>query len=206
MSGRQNILAIQELANKYRVLLPLMDERMRRQWAAVEAEHYGWGGISAVAQATGLSMNTIRRGIGEVRRQAAQPEEPIAQQLRQKGGGRKRKTLSDPQLAEALAHLIEPATRGDPESPLRWLSKSTRHLAAELTVQGHPVSERTVGRLLHAAGYSLQSNQKRLFTITTCASLFYPQLIPISPTESNLDAKVTVTGPAARSVRRMLDQ
>ncbi|MFN8468670.1 MAG: ISAzo13 family transposase [Caldilineaceae bacterium] len=157
----QSKSAIQELSNKYRALLPLMDERMRRLWAAVEAQHYGWGGISAVAQATGLSMNTIRKAIGELEQQSAHPEEAVAQRLRRQGGGRKRKTTADPQLAAALAQLVEPATRGDPESPLRWLSKSTRHLASELTRQGHPVSERTVGRLLRAAGYSLQSNRKR---------------------------------------------
>ncbi|MFN8470483.1 MAG: ISAzo13 family transposase [Caldilineaceae bacterium] len=157
----QSIPAIEELTNKYRTLLPLMDERMRRQWAAVEAQHYGWGGIRAVAQATGLSVNTIRKGIVELEHRNANPEEAVTQRLRRKGGGRKCKTTSDPQLAAALAQLVEPATRGDPESPLRWLSKSTRHLATELTWQGHPVSERTVGRLLRAAGYSLQSNRKR---------------------------------------------
>lgn len=161
MAAMQSKPAIQELSNKYRALLPLMDERMRRLWAAVEAQHYGWGGISAVAQATGLSMNTIRKAIGELEHQSAHPEEPVAQRLRRQGGGRKRKTTDDPQLAAALAQLVEPATCGDPESPLRWLSKSTRHVASELTRQGHPVSERTVGRLLRAAGYSLQSNRKR---------------------------------------------
>lgn len=161
MADMQSIPAIEELTNKYRTLLPLMDERMRRQWAAVEAQHYGWGGIRAVAQATGLSVNTIRKGMVELEHRNANPEEAVTQRLRRKGGGRKSKTTSDPQLAAALAQLVEPATRGDPESPLRWLSKSTRHLASELTWQGHPVSERTVGRLLRAAGYSLQSNRKR---------------------------------------------
>ncbi len=161
MADMQSILAIQELADKYRTLLPLMDERMRRRWAAVEAQQYGWGGISAVAHATGLSMNTIRKGLAELEHQRAHPEEPVAQGMRRKGGGRKRKTSNDAQLADALAQLVEPATRGDPESSLRWVSKSTRHLAAELTAQGHPVSERTVGRLLRVAGYSLQSNRKR---------------------------------------------
>lgn len=123
MADMQSIPAIQELTDKYRTLSPLMDERMRRRWAAVEARHYGWGGISAVAQATGLSVNTIRKGIAELEHQTAHPEEPVAQRLRRKGGGRKRKTTDDPQLAETLAQLVEPATRGDPESPLRWLSK-----------------------------------------------------------------------------------
>jgi hypothetical protein len=91
MADMQNNSAIQELASKYRTLLPLMDERMRRHWAAVEAQHYGWGGIRVVAQAIGLSMNTIRKGIGEVRHQTANPEESVTQRLRRKGGGRKRR-------------------------------------------------------------------------------------------------------------------
>jgi len=161
MVGMQTIPAIQQIQTKYLALLPLMDERMRRQWAAVEAQNYGWGGISLVAEATGLSLNTIRKGIVEVARRTAHPEEPVTLRIRQKGGGRKRKTVTDPQLAQVLAQLVEPITRGDPESPLRWLSKSTRRLATELTAQGHPVRERTVGRLLRAAGYSLQSNRKR---------------------------------------------
>jgi transposase len=161
MAGMESILAIEQIRTKYLALLPLMDERMRRQWAAVEAQHHGWGGISRVAQATGLSVNTIRKGLAEVTHRTAQAEGPVALRIRRKGGGRKRKTVSDPKLAQALAQLVEPITRGDPESPLRWLSKSTRRLATELTAQGHPVSERTVGRLLRAAGYSLQSNRKR---------------------------------------------
>lgn len=161
MAGMESILAIEQIRTKYLALLPLMDERMRRQWAAVEAQNYGWGGISMVAQATGLSVNTIRKGLAEVTHRTAHAEGPVALRIRRKGGGRKRKTVSDPKLAQALAQLVEPITRGDPESPLRWLSKSTRRLATELTAQGHPVSERTVGRLLRAAGYSLQSNRKR---------------------------------------------
>ena len=161
MAGMQTILAVEQIHTKYLALLPLMDERMRRQWAAVEARNYGRGGINMVAQATGLSVNTIRKGLAEVTYRMTHPEEPVALRIRRKGGGRKRKTVSDPKLAQALAQLVEPITRGDPESPLRWLSKSTRRLATELTAQGHPVSERTVGRLLRAAGYSLQSNRKR---------------------------------------------
>ena len=161
MAGMQTIPAVQQIQAKYVALLPLMDERMRRHWAAVEAQNYGWGGISLVAEATGLSLNTIRKGIVEVARRTAHLEEPVTLRIRQKGGGRKRKTVTDPELAQVLAQLVEPLTRGDPESPLRWLSKSTRRLATELTALGHPVSERTVGRLLRAAGYSLQSNRKR---------------------------------------------
>lgn len=151
---------IHQIQTKYLALAPLMDERMRRQWAAVEAQSYGWGGIRAVAQATGLSPTTIGKGLCEVASRAAQAAESVTGRIRRPGGGRKRKTESDPLLPEALTHLVEPFTRGDPDSPLRWLSKSTRHLAHALTQQGHPVSERTVGRLLKAAGYSLQGNRK----------------------------------------------
>ena len=151
---------IHQIKTKYSALTGLMDERMRRQWAAVEALSYGWGGIRAVAQATGLSPTTIRKGLSEVTSRAVQPDAPVTGRIRRVGGGRKRKTEKDPTLREALSQLVEPFTRGDPESPLRWLSKSTRHLAQALTQQGHPVSERTVGRLLKAAGYSLQGNRK----------------------------------------------
>ncbi len=137
-----------------------MDERLRRQWAAAEAKAYGWGGIQAVSVATGLSMTTIRKGMDELSEREAQPERAFSERVRKAGGGRKRQTEVDPGLQAALERLIEPATRGDPQSPLRWTCKSTPQLAHELTKQGHPVSVSTVGRLLIAAGYSLQSNRK----------------------------------------------
>src|SRR3990172_7601827 len=152
--------AIQRMKSKFRALGPLLDERLRRQWAAAEAKAYGWGGIQAVSQATGLSPNTIRKGQGELAAQAKTPRAPLPTRLRRVGGGRKRKTVSDPELPAALEALVDPTTRGDPESPLRWTCKSTSTLARELTNQGHPVSARTVGRLLRAAGYSLQGNRK----------------------------------------------
>jgi hypothetical protein len=137
-----------------------MDERMRRQWAAVESRAYGWGGLRAVSRATGLSPNTIKRGLAELVARETGPDTEISTRIRRSGGGRKRATEADPQLAAALERLVDPATRGDPESPLRWTCKSTTQLARELTRQGHSVSARTVGRLLRAAGYSLQSNRK----------------------------------------------
>jgi hypothetical protein len=156
----QDALTIQRIEAKYRSLQPGMDERMRRHWAAAEATAYGWGGIQAVADATGLSPTTIRRGQAELTAQAAQPGRPIPARLRQPGGGRRRKTAEDPELVDALGRLVDPVTRGDPDSPLRWTCKSTRALARELTGQGHPVSDSTARRLLHAAGYSLQGNRK----------------------------------------------
>jgi hypothetical protein len=152
--------AIQRMKSKFRALGPLLDERLRRQWAAAEAKAYGWGGIRAVSQATGLSPNTIRKGQGELAARAKTPRAPLPTRLRRVGGGRKPKTVSDPELLAALEALVDPVTRGDPESPLRWTCKSTSTLARELTKQRHPVSARTVGRLLRAAGYSLQGNRK----------------------------------------------
>jgi hypothetical protein len=158
----QDVLTIQWIEAKYRALSALMDERMRRQWAASEASAYGWGGIQAVAQATGLSPTTIRKGQTELAARAAQPHLPVDARLRRPGAGPKRKTELDPELVHALESLVAPVTRGDPDSPLRWTCKSTRTLARELTDRGHPVSDSTVRRLLHAADYSLQGNRKTL--------------------------------------------
>jgi hypothetical protein len=134
-----------------------MNERLRRQWAAAEATALGWGGISAVVAATGLSHNTIDRGIRELARRL---QSVPADGIRRKGGGRKPITESDPSIGRALEDLVEPGSRGDPQSPLRWTCKSTRRLAEQLRRQGHRVGERTVARLLIDAGFSLQSNRK----------------------------------------------
>jgi hypothetical protein len=155
----QSTKDIERIRRKYRVLRPEMDERMRRQWAAAEARELGWGGITAVGLATGLSRTTITAGLAELdlppERRASE-----APRVRRPGGGRKPLTRTDPALLTALEALIEPVTRGDPQSPLRWTLKSTRTLAAELTRQRHRVSPRTVAGLLHQAGYSLQANRK----------------------------------------------
>jgi hypothetical protein len=156
----QDATAIKRMETVYRSLTPVMDERARRQWAAAEAKAYGWGGFRAVSSAIGMSVNTIRKGLGELSEREADPEAEVTWRLRKEGGGRKRQTELDPGLQAALEQLVEPATRGDPRSPLRWTCKSTTHLASELTKQEHPVSASTVGRLLIAAGYSLQSNRK----------------------------------------------
>ncbi len=156
----RNATAIKRLGAVYDSLMPVMDERMRRQWAAAEARAYGWGGIRAVSAASGMSTNTVRRGLQELADREAHPEATVSKRIRRAGGGRKWQTELDPGLASALERLIEPTTRGDPESPLRWTCKSTPQLARELTAQGHPVSASTVWRLLTAADYSLQSNRK----------------------------------------------
>jgi len=156
----QNKSAIEEISAKYEQLSPLMDERMCRQWAAAEAQAYGWGGQTAVIEATGLSVNTVRKGIAELKERKAHPEMAIGPSLRKAGGGRKRCTESDAQLKPALQRLVDPVTRGDPQSPLRWTCKSTEKLANELSRQGHAISSGTVGRLLKEDGYSLQGNRK----------------------------------------------
>jgi hypothetical protein len=158
----QNPASAEQIAMKYLSLAPMMDERMRRQWAASEARAYGWGGVRAVSGAIGMSPNTIRRGLAELQDRQAHPDVPVDLRVRRPGGGRKALSEKDPDLLDALEHLVDPVTRGDPESPLRWTCKSTTQLAAALTGQGHTLSARSVGRLLNAAGYSLQSNRKTL--------------------------------------------
>jgi len=156
----QDAGAVEQIGQKYGSLAPLMDERIRRQWAASEAHAYGWGGVSAVSGAIGMSPNTIRRGLAELLERQAHPEAPVDQRVRRPGGGRKSLALIDPELLASLELLVDPMTRGDPGSPLRWTCKSTTQLADALTKQGHALSPRTVGRLLNDAGYSLQSNRK----------------------------------------------
>ena len=148
------------IRQKFVALSPVMDERMRRQWAACEATGLGWGGVTAVAEATGLAWSTIKAGMRELEQRAEHPDEPVEDRIRHVGGGRKRLTQTDPQLLQALESLVDPVTRGHPESPLRWTCKSTTKLAEELTRQKHPVTDRTVATLLKQAGYSLQANRK----------------------------------------------
>jgi hypothetical protein len=151
---------IERIRDKFNGLRPVMDERMRRQWAAAEATSLGWGGTSAVSLATGLSRNTIAVGIEELRQRQLHPDTPCGPRLRQAGAGRKSVTETFPGIESALDRLVDPATRGHPESPLRWTCKSTRKLAEELGRQGFAVSDRTVARLLCEADYSLQANRK----------------------------------------------
>jgi hypothetical protein len=151
------------IAAKFISLRPLLDERARRVWAAVEARAMGRGGMSRVAEATGLSRVTIRAGLQELAlADTASGPQASPARLRRRGGGRKPLSMHDPHLLHALETLVDPVTRGDPMSLLRWTCKSAAQLAAALRAQGHPVSERTVNRLLHDLGYSLQSNRKTL--------------------------------------------
>jgi len=155
----QDTKSIARIRRKYHSLSVEMDERSRRQWAAAEARELGWGGVTAVARATGLSRTTITAGLRDLEL-SAERRVVEGQRVRRPGGGRKSLTETDPGLLAALEALIEPVTRGDPESPLRWTCKSTRRLADELTRKRHPVGVNTVAGLLRQAGYSLQANRK----------------------------------------------
>ena len=137
-------------------MLPFLDERGRRLFAANEAISLGRGGVTAVAAAIGLARSTINRGVAELK--AARNE--IGRSIRRCGAGRKRETARQPGLVAALEGLIEDAIRGDPEAPLRWVSRSQRNIAEALRRQGFQVSQKLVGRLLREQQYSCQANRK----------------------------------------------
>src|SRR6202163_3404252 len=145
----------EELGQKYDLLFPHLNERQQHLVAAVDAEQLGRGGIALVARVTGLSRPTLSRAIQSLHQRPLPVE-----RLRHRGGGRKGLTEQDPHLLAALEALIDPDTRGDPMSPLRWTCKSTRRLARLLTAQGHPVSHVKVAQMLHTLRYSLQGNAK----------------------------------------------
>lgn len=140
-----------------------MNERTRRLWAATEAGAIGWGGVTQVAKATGISRTTIHEGLDELKelgkgKSAGVPND--SERSRLSGGGRKPITDTQVGVKEALEKLVEPLTRGHPQSPLRWTCKSTRQLAQELSRQKYSIGDRKVAHLLHELGYSLQSNRK----------------------------------------------
>lgn len=145
------------LKRKFAALLPALNERGRRLAAAAEARALGYGGVAKVARASGVSVSTIWRGLKELKKPGRRLD---ASKVRRPGGGRKSHLETEPRLAADLDSLVEPATRGDPESPLRWTCKSLRVLANQLQAMGHAISYPTVGALLRQAGYSLQANQK----------------------------------------------
>jgi len=144
------------IRQKFQALSTHLNEHTRRLWAATEAGPLGYGGISLVARATGVSRRAIQAGLQELTAGEVLP----TGRLRRPGGGRKSAVYHQPDLPEQLERLVEPLTRGDPDSPLRWTCKSTRRLAQELTAQGYSVSSRVVRVLLHEMGYSLQGNRK----------------------------------------------
>ena len=149
------------IRNKYGMLSSVLDEKTRRLWAASEATSAGWGGVSIVSEATGLAHTTIRRGVRDLEDTSLSTDKIIgASRIRRAGAGRKSVIDTDPQICEALESLIEPVTRGDPESALKWTCKSTRRLSQELKHQGHSIGPTSVRALLHHLDYSLQANRK----------------------------------------------
>jgi transposase len=150
---------LDQLALRFQVLLPHLNERQRRLALAQEARLLGHGGVRAVARVAGVSETTVRSGVFELEAGG----DPLRDgRVRVPGGGRKPAEDQDPDLVPALLGLVEPDERGDPMSPLRWTTKSLRNLAEQLTQQGHRVSAPTVGRLLKEQGFSLQANAKTL--------------------------------------------
>jgi Rhodopirellula transposase DDE domain len=147
------------IGEKFIALEPILDEHSRRLWAGTEAKALGYGGQTLVAKATGLSRNTVHAGLRELEHRPAQ-RMGSATRVRRPGGGRKRLSDHDPLLVAHLDALVDPTSRGDPESPLRWTCKSTRQLATALQQQGHQVGRQTVAALLADLGYSLQANRK----------------------------------------------
>ena len=156
MTPRERSDLLAAVSQRFLLVDPYLTELSRRIWAAAEAATIGPHGKAIVAQATGISRTTLTKAQAEF--QAV--TDPPSPRQRQAGGGRKPLTETDPTLLADLDRLIDPSSRGDPESPLRWTCKSTYHLAAALQQQGHAVSQRTVYRLLLELGYSLQSNRK----------------------------------------------
>jgi hypothetical protein len=152
------------IREKFEALAPAMDERMMRLWVAAEALALGPGGAAIVTRATGIGRARIRSGMHDLKELSTHPpaERPTQQRIRRPGGGRKRLTETDPTILNDLESFVEPLTRGDPESPLRWTCKSTRKLAIELVQRGHQVGATKVGYLLWDLGYRLHANAKTL--------------------------------------------
>jgi hypothetical protein len=153
------VIDVAAIKLRYDALSPALDERSRRRFAAAEALAAGWGGIAAVSEATGIARSTIGYGLRELRGDA--PDSAFGG-VRRKGAGRKPLTQTDPTLLSDLERLVDPDTRGDPMSPLKWTSKSLRNLAAALCALGHRIGHDSVAALLKTLGYSLQGNRKTL--------------------------------------------
>ena len=141
---------------RYRQMAPVLNEQSRRRFVALEARALGRGGVSLMARISGLARSTIYRGLSDIHNNEA----PLPSRIRRPGGGRRKKTVSDPTLLADLKELVEPVTRGDPMQPLLWTRRSLRNLSKELAKQGHQVCPTVVGQLLRGMGYSLQANRK----------------------------------------------
>jgi transposase len=155
LNGMEDEAAIR---NRFEILAPFLNERTRRLVSAAEAATIGRGGITRVSRVTGVSRRAIAAGLAQLH----QPDAWSEDRIRRQGGGRKRAVVTDATLKSDLERLIDPATRGDPESPLRWTCKSVRKLTEELKGMGHVTSRRMVAELLHELGYSLQANRKTI--------------------------------------------
>ena len=147
---------IETYITKYNAIKSCLNEKGRRLWSAVEAKNYGYGGVTVLSKATKLSRPTIHKGITEL-------ELPINEErVRELGGGRKKLTDVYPDILKSLDKLVEPTSKGDPENPLRWTSKSTRRLSEQLRKQGYKIGRTSTGQLLRELGYSLQANKKSI--------------------------------------------
>jgi transposase len=145
---------IENIKKKYKQISIFLNEKSKRIWTASEALNLGWGGISIVQIATGIDYKTIKKGIAEIKKQKGNDR------IRKCGGGRKKLTYLNKELTAELEKLVEPETRGEPDSPLLWSSKSTSNLTTELNKKGYQISQKTVYSLLKELGYSLQANRK----------------------------------------------
>ncbi len=151
----KNTAIIKKFIKKYKMISAHLNERTRRIWAASEAKMLGYGGVSILSEVTGLSRTTVHAGLNDLNKKSIDVE-----RVRKTGGGRKKITETDQAILGDLEAILEPATRGDPESALRWTCKSTRKLASELNKKGYRVSDRKICDLLSELGYSLQANRK----------------------------------------------
>lgn len=148
--------SVADIQQRYAALSPALNERGRRLFAAAEARAYGPGGVSAVSRITGMARSTIGRGVHEI----AENKQADTERVRKPGAGRKSKLMKDSTLLRDIERLVEPVTRGDPMRPLRWTSKSLRHLSQALQAKGHSACPHVIADCLHELGYSLQANRK----------------------------------------------
>jgi hypothetical protein len=197
---------------KFVVMSPVLNERARRLWAAAESIAIGYGGDALVSAATGLARETIRKG----RRELAEGAGTASGRIRRPGAGRPNLEQDQPGLTAALEHLVDPLTRGDPTSPLRWTCKSRAQLTAALTADGWRVSSSAIGRLLHALGYRLQALRKtregqqhpdrnaQFEHINATAATFLQQGQPVISVDTNYDPLgIMETGSGAAVVQRV---
>ena len=156
ISGKIQMIDTDAIKARFERLAPYLDERARRLFAANEALTAGWGGVTAVSQATGVARSTIGRGLAELQSESV----PLSPRIRRPGGGSKPKSETEPGLLAALEELVQSAIRDDPEAALLWVSRSQRHLVRALAERGFTASQKLVGRLLRQLGFSLQANRK----------------------------------------------